>query len=321
MVGGYMNSAPSAQPSVINNSAPYSGDTLRRQQNMGLEPRMPSPGSTLGRVTNFAQSPYAGAALARMSRVPGSAQSWAAPYADILESGMTPTLQANQMGAQAVRGATMQNDTYQQVSPFAPRMAEQEVRGATINNDAAAATVPYAGPQAGANVKRTEAEAGAITAGAGTTPQMVNQLQAEVRRLQAENQQHRTQLERYQQQEAAAGKQTATDTRAAEHEKNVNTRESQRINESARTRDMSRSTAMAGKIMEQQGDKVTPQGAMDQAYDALGLKGSPTTQPTPATAQGTQGHVQQQAGDQVHMGFVYRKGKDGNFYKIGPAGQ
>jgi hypothetical protein len=165
-------------------------DQMMRMRNQGNIARGPSPGSTVGRISNLAQNPYQGAVAARM---PGNQQ-----YADILGAGLAPQLQANRMGEQAITGAGIQNDIARTYSQAYPGQLQQQTRGMTIQNDNQAALGP-------AQVGLVNAQAGAVTAGQGTTPQMVNQLQAEVRRLQAENQQHRTQLERYQQQEAACG--------------------------------------------------------------------------------------------------------------------
>lgn len=191
--------------------APMSFDHQQDRINHGNDARAPSNDSTLGRMTRFASNPIMGAVASRM---PGNA-----PYADILNAGMAPQLQQNQMGDINVQNARA-------MQPFYPQMAQQQVRGATMQNDQSAGMFPLAQGQAQANIGLTNAQAGATTTGAEAGVGQMKALQDQLRAHQTENQQLRAQLQRYQQNEQ---KQQAVANKPAPAQRPVAVTESENI--------------------------------------------------------------------------------------------
>lgn len=176
--GGAMDSydGPFAQSPQPMANAPMGQAPSLQSQNMGRAPRGLSLGSTVGRITNLASNPIAGAVASRM---PGNA-----PYSDILNAGMAPVLANNRMmNTQAGVGESL--------APFAPQMAQQQVRGATLRNDYTQQMTPGAVGMQTAQTGLVNAEAGATTAMGGNTA-------GDVSRYQRETQQHMARADKLQ---------------------------------------------------------------------------------------------------------------------------
>lgn len=271
--------------------APMPFAQQQRYRNMGLMARDPSPGSTLGRMENYAANPVRGALAARLPSIANS------PYAEVIGAAYSPMVQQAQMGQIGVANAKA-------TSPYVGDQMREQVRGQTLRNDITAGQAQFAGPQAQAEVGLTNARAGAETANAGYTQGHVAEMQRELVGL-------RAQLAKYQ--TAETGANVAKDRAAG-----VDARDSKNRDARAAQGDKTRMSEGANQIMQNSraggGTPKTYDQAITESSATLGLTGSPTTRPASAQQQAEDNTNQQRT--QYMEGVTYHSPSTGKRYKV-----